>query len=88
MFSRSENSVVLTAASTAGCSNPTSARRASSPRMSASTFSASPGATPLSPTEKTGCLSSSWSPPPISASPSPESLSALRSGAAAVPRSR
>ena len=85
LFSRSANSSELIAASTVSLSIPSSASRVSVAITSASTLSASAASIPLRPTVKYGCSISSATPLPVRPSPSPLSISALRSGDAAVP---
>mmetsp|Transcript_9765 Transcript_9765/g.24705 ORF Transcript_9765/g.24705 Transcript_9765/m.24705 type:complete len:321 (-) Transcript_9765:1090-2052(-) len=88
LFSRSANSMVFIDASTLFSSNPSLARRRSSSMTSGSTLSMFSALTPLSPTEKPGCMSSSSMPLAVSASPSFESRSFLRRGADTVPSMR
>mmetsp|Transcript_26894 Transcript_26894/g.58664 ORF Transcript_26894/g.58664 Transcript_26894/m.58664 type:complete len:405 (-) Transcript_26894:1313-2527(-) len=88
LFSRRLNSMVFTAASMASASNPSLANFSSVDMTSSSTFLTSSAFTPLSPMQKVGWRSSSSRPPPTSASPSPLSSRALRSGAALVPSIR
>mmetsp|Transcript_14849 Transcript_14849/g.46250 ORF Transcript_14849/g.46250 Transcript_14849/m.46250 type:complete len:242 (-) Transcript_14849:692-1417(-) len=87
LFSRSANSMVLSADSIADSPKPSFAMRSSASITSASTLGTSASATPFRPIEKVGWRSSSDRPPPMTDSPRPDSSSALRSGAADVPSS-
>mmetsp|Transcript_445 Transcript_445/g.1830 ORF Transcript_445/g.1830 Transcript_445/m.1830 type:complete len:462 (-) Transcript_445:766-2151(-) len=88
LFSRMENSMVFTDESMAACVNPSFAIDAMVFSMSFSTLGMSSFATPLSPIANVGWRSSSSRPQPTMASPSPDSSSAMRSGAAGEPISR
>mmetsp|Transcript_1931 Transcript_1931/g.5344 ORF Transcript_1931/g.5344 Transcript_1931/m.5344 type:complete len:472 (+) Transcript_1931:675-2090(+) len=88
LFSRRLNSIVLMAASTCPSVNPSTAIFCSASITSASTLGRSSTLTPFRPTPNVGCRSSSSRPPPVTASPRPESMSALNSGAARVPSIR
>mmetsp|Transcript_15693 Transcript_15693/g.35901 ORF Transcript_15693/g.35901 Transcript_15693/m.35901 type:complete len:230 (-) Transcript_15693:1023-1712(-) len=72
------NSIVFIEAAMASSENPSSATLVRVSTISSSTLSTFSGFTPLSPTEKTPWRSSFIRPPPVMASPSPDSISVLR----------